>query len=287
MDVVDKDMERAERDASPSRFQQYTEAGEPVERVESSSSSSSSASEGGIRRQDTATGMSRLATQRDNPGVLERNQTAMSRIQTQRSQHNATVGAGLKSRTLRTESRLPLPPFGGGKEYPPVLPDREEYVVEFDGVDDPLHAQNWPMKKKFLTAAMLGYTTFTAAFGSSIFSAATKSVAGHFGVSTEVGVLGVSLYVLGFATGPIIWAPLSELRGRRLPLVIASFGFSIFQVAVAVAKDLQTVMICRFWGGFFGACPLTVVAAVFSDMFNNRQRGLAVCRSILLDKTSG
>jgi DHA1 family multidrug resistance protein-like MFS transporter len=280
MDPVDKDMERAERDASPNRFQQYTEAGEPVERVDSSSSSSSSASDGGIRRQETSTGMSRLATQRDNPGVLERNQTAMSRIQTQRSQHTATVGAGLKSRTLRTESRLPLPPFGGGKEYPPLLPEREEYVVEFDGVDDPLHAQNWPMKKKFMTAAMLGYTTFTAAFGSSIFSAATKSVAAHFGVSTEVGVLGVSLYVLGFATGPIIWAPLSELRGRRLPLVLASFGFAIFQVAVAVAKDLQTVMICRFWGGFFGACPLTVVAAVFSDMFNNRQRGLAVCCSL-------
>lgn len=35
-------------------------------------------------------------------------------------------------------------------------------------------------------------------------------------------------------------------------------------------------MICRFFGGFFGACPLTIVGAVFADMFNNRQRGLAV-----------
>jgi DHA1 family multidrug resistance protein-like MFS transporter len=275
MDSVDKEMERNERDASPERFREHTETGEPIERVESSSSSSSSGTEG-IRRLDTATGMSRLATQKDNPGVLERNATAMSRIQTQRSQHSATVGAGLKSRTLRTETRKPLPAFGGGKEYPPPLPEREEYVVEFDGVDDPLHAQNWPAKKKLFTSCMLGYTTFTAAFGSSIFSAATREVAGHFHVSTEVGVLGISLYVLGFATGPILWAPFSELKGRRLPLVIASFGFSIFQIAVAVSKDLQTVMICRFWGGFFGACPLTVVAAVFSDMFNNRQRGLAV-----------
>lgn len=50
----------------------------------------------------------------------------------------------------------------------------------------------------------------------------------------------------------------SELYGRRLPLVIASFGFSIFNLAVATGKDLQTVMICRFFSGFFGACPLTV-----------------------------
>ena len=51
---------------------------------------------------------------------------------------------------------------------------------------------------------------------------------------------------------------------------------SVFQFAVAVAKDLQTILICRFWGGFFGACPLSVVAAVFSDMFDNKTRGLAI-----------
>lgn len=123
---------------------------------------------------------------------------------------------------------------------------------------------------------MLGYTTLVAAFASSIFSAATRVVAKQYDVGTEVGTLGVSLYVLGFATGPSLWAPLSELRGRRLPLVMSMFGFTIFQIAVASAKDIQTILICRFFGGFFGACPLAVVAAVFSDMFDNRTRGLAI-----------
>lgn len=123
---------------------------------------------------------------------------------------------------------------------------------------------------------MLGYTTMTSAFGSSIFSAATRSVGAAYGVSAEVGLLGVSLYVLGFAFGPTLWAPLSELKGRRLPLVIAMFGFSLFSIATATAKDLQTILICRFFAGFFGACPLAVVAAVFSDMFDNRTRGIAI-----------
>jgi len=79
-----------------------------------------------------------------------------------------------------------------------------------------------------------------------------------------------------FALGPIVWAPFSELYGRRLPLIISSFAFSIFSVAVAVGKDAQTVFICRFFSGFMGACPLTCVGAVFADMFNNRTRGIAV-----------
>ena len=100
---------------------------------------------------------------------------------------------------------------------------------------------------------MLGYTTLVSAFTSSIFSTATRTVAAQYHVSTEVGLLGLSLYVLGFALGPTFWAPLSELRGRRLPIVLSMFGFSIFQIAVAAAKDLQTIFLCRFWGGEL--CP--------------------------------
>lgn len=69
---------------------------------------------------------------------------------------------------------------------------------------------------------------------------------------------------------------MSELYGRKVPIVIASFGFSIFTIAVATAENLQTVFICRFFAGSFGSAPLVLVAAVFSDMFNNATRGLAV-----------
>ncbi|KAK8193734.1 major facilitator superfamily [Phyllosticta capitalensis] len=278
MDNVDSYVEKAERDASPNQFpspperhhDEKDDRPEALERTASSSTTSSNSTASSIQRQEIA--MSRIATARSGVNELERNHTALSRIQTARSQHSATVGASIRSR----KSNKPLPAFGAGKPYPPPLPDREEYVVEFEGPDDPLHAQNWPLRKKLLTGTMLGFFTMIAAFGSSIFSAATTSIAEIYGVSREVGILGVSLYVLGFATGPLIWAPLSELRGRRLPLVIASFGFSIFFIACATAKDLQTIMITRFFSGFFGACPLTVVAAVFSDMFDNRTRGIAI-----------
>ncbi|MCJ1255707.1 hypothetical protein MMC24_003524 [Lignoscripta atroalba] len=268
MDTVDRDLEKAEAEASHDRVQSNkSEEHEPIRRTSSGSTTTTTTSSSvSVVREEI--GMSRVNTTRD----LERRPTGLSRIETQRSQHSGTVGRSLTSR----QSKKPLPAFGDGKPYPPPLPEQEEYVVEFDGPDDPLHPQNWPMKKKVFLAVILGYTTLVSAFTSSIFSAATSAVAAYFHVSTEVGILGLSLYVLGFATGPILWAPLSELKGRRLPLLFGMFGFSIFSVGVATGKDLQTVMLCRFFSGVFGSSPLAIVAAVFSDMFDNKTRGLAI-----------
>ncbi|KAK1819761.1 hypothetical protein LTR12_005787 [Friedmanniomyces endolithicus] len=295
MNEEDRRLQADERAAEPERFvsidshnmkraqpavQERHEELSPAITISSASSAARSSGES-IQRQEI--GVSRISTQHEASFDLDRHPTALSRIQTGRSQHTQTIGASIRSRKTTRHSKKPLPDFGAGKPYPPALPEREEYVVEFTGADDPLHAQNWPLKKKLPVAAVLGYVTLTAAFGSSVFSAALGSIAEVFHISREVAILGVSLYVLGFATGPLLWArinltdaPMSELYGRKNPLLISSFGFSIFSVAVAVAKDVQTVFICRFFAGFFGACPLTTVGAVFADMFNNRQRGLAV-----------
>jgi MFS transporter, DHA1 family, multidrug resistance protein len=69
---------------------------------------------------------------------------------------------------------------------------------------------------------------------------------------------------------------MSELYGRRLLIVIANFGFGIFGIAIATAEDVQTVMISRFFDGLFGSCALTMVAAIFADIYSNETRGLAV-----------
>lgn len=69
---------------------------------------------------------------------------------------------------------------------------------------------------------MLGYTTLTAAFASSIFSAATGAVSLEFGVSTEVGILGVSLYVLGMFEEPRPISKPLEANGKNTRLCIRS-----------------------------------------------------------------
>ncbi len=156
MNEADLEMERNERDASPERFAAISpgrtsqEIEREIERINSAGTSSSGSSEGSaVRRQRD---ISRMTTQRD----LERHPTVLSRIQTAKSQHTGTVGRSTTGKSR--DSRRPLPEMGLGKPYPPPLPDREEYVVEFDGPDDPLHAQNWPMRKKFVLCLQIRLT---------------------------------------------------------------------------------------------------------------------------------
>lgn len=70
---------------------------------------------------------------------------ALERINTYRLQQQETVGSGAQRTRTPREHWLAL---GAGKPYPPSPPDPEEYVVEFNGSDDSMHPQNWPMKRR-------------------------------------------------------------------------------------------------------------------------------------------
>ena len=156
MDIVDRDMEAAETQASRTWSQTSKERREreSLERRQtrdtiSSSSGSSSSSDASMSRIATASAPG-IGAQ----GVRTRTHPVEDhRTETHRLQHSQTVGS--HPTKTRTNTEAPLPEFGGGKSYPPPLPEREEYVVEFDGKDDPLHPQNWPLKRKWVDRAVL------------------------------------------------------------------------------------------------------------------------------------
>ncbi|RFU33218.1 hypothetical protein B7463_g3123, partial [Scytalidium lignicola] len=196
----------------------------------------------------------------------------LDRINTYRLQQRATVGS-VQSKALSLEKCLPM---GAGKPFPSPLPDPEGYVVEFDGSDDLKHPQNWKFFTKLYVSCCACYGTLTASFASAIFAAGIQGSSKEFDVSAEVTTLGTTVYVLGFAAGPLLWAPASELIGRRWPLTIGMLGGGIFCISSAVAKDIQALIICRFFAGMFGASQLSVVPAVLADLFNNVHRGFAI-----------
>lgn len=123
MDIVDRDIERAEFEATRTWSQSSKEKHEAQRRGshESAGSSSTSSSESlDMNRTATASGASvpsiaRTRTAGGHP--IELHRTATHALQ-----QTHTVGASLRSK----KPEKPLPEFGGGKPYPPPLPAQEE-----------------------------------------------------------------------------------------------------------------------------------------------------------------
>lgn len=169
----------------------------------------------------------------------------------------------------------PLPTMGGGKPYPPMLPDRDPYAVAWDEPEDEEYPLNWPLHKKISACLSSVVATFAVVVGSAFFAESAYPLMELYHVGWTVAVLGVSLFIFGFASGPVVWGPLSELYGRKPILMISVFGYMCFCFAVGSAQDIQTVMICRFFAGFVGAAPLVVAPAAVADVFSAKARGKA------------
>lgn len=168
-----------------------------------------------------------------------------------------------------------LPPMGGEREYPPPIPNLEDYMVTFAGVDDPRHPHNWSNFRKVKTFACYTLNGMCGTFGSAMFSAGATEFGQAYGVGLEVGALGTSLFVAGFGSGPVLWGPLSEVYGRKIVLVFAFFCYICLTFGAATGKDVQTVLLCRFFSGFTAIAPFVLGPTVAVDLYSHRQRSLA------------
>ncbi|RKL50288.1 hypothetical protein BFJ70_g1449 [Fusarium oxysporum] len=77
-----------------------------------------------------------------------------------------------------------------------------------------------------------------------------------------------SLYMLGFAIGPLIFGPLSEHLGRRPVLIGTYLGYMIFTLCCAVSPNFTALLIFRLFCGVAAAAPNAVVGPLFADIFD-------------------
>ncbi|KAJ5995382.1 hypothetical protein N7481_002359 [Penicillium waksmanii] len=152
----------------------------------------------------------------------------------------------------------------------------QDVIVDFEGPDDPYRPLNWSFTKKAVTTVLYGLTTMGATWASSIYSTGQEQISEEFGVSLEVSTLGTSLLLFGLGLGPLLWAPLSEVFGRKPAVLAPYFIAAIMSFGTATAKDLQTIMITRFFTGFFGAAPVTNTGGVLGDIWSPEERGAAI-----------
>ncbi|KAH8591255.1 MFS multidrug transporter [Bisporella sp. PMI_857] len=142
--------------------------------------------------------------------------------------------------------------------------------------NDPRDPTNFPSSKKWFITSLVASSTFGVALVSSAFTGASSGIMSEYKVSREVTTLGVSLFVLGFAVGPVLWAPLSEMFGRQKLFLATYCAMVAFNAGAAGSLNIQTILVFRFFAGAFGSSPLTNAGGVVADMFQPSERGLAM-----------
>ncbi|KAK2773755.1 MFS multidrug transporter [Colletotrichum kahawae] len=153
----------------------------------------------------------------------------------------------------------------------------DDFIVDWNGPDDRGNAQNLPKPRKWLITWVLALYVLSTTFSSSVFSAAAAVTAKEFDTTVRTMVFGgTSLFMLGFAIGPIIFGPLSERYGRKGPLVIGYISFALLQLPAANAQSLLTIFVSRFLQGVFGAAPSAILSGTLADIWTPKQRGFAM-----------
>ncbi len=92
-------------------------------------------------------------------------------------------------------------------------------------------------------------------------------------INEDLASFVVSVYLLGYAFGPLLIAPLSELYGRLPVYHVNTVLFILWNVGCARSSSLNMLIAFRFLTGLAGACPLTIGAGSIADCFRQEERG--------------
>ncbi|EPE24961.1 MFS general substrate transporter [Glarea lozoyensis ATCC 20868] len=151
------------------------------------------------------------------------------------------------------------------------------HLVDWDGDDDPSLPQNWNRPRKWVAIALVSAFTFMSPVASSILAPSLSQIGNDLHIQNEsVQSLTLSIFVLGFAFGPMILAPLSEIYGRAPVLQASNLLFIVFNLACGFAKSTAQLIIFRLIAGLGGSAPLALGSGVLGDLFTADERGLAV-----------
>ncbi|OQE12863.1 hypothetical protein PENFLA_c060G03297 [Penicillium flavigenum] len=154
----------------------------------------------------------------------------------------------------------------------------QQFIVEFSGADDPDMPRNWSLLSKTLVTLDIMLLNFSFYAASAIFTPSIPGIEEQFGATTAEGTLGLSLFVIAYGIGPLFLSPLSNLPaiGRTPVYVLGSFVFCLLNIGTALGKNVETILILRFFGGFFGSAPISVGGATLMEVYGPGEAPYAI-----------
>ncbi|KAF9888457.1 hypothetical protein FE257_008564 [Aspergillus nanangensis] len=175
----------------------------------------------------------------------------------------------------------------GGKPEAAIAPvknlphPRHEIIISWDGPDDPRHPRNWSSGGKGIAIFIISYVLLW--FLRSIMALLTMAINQAIFlrgllISQETASLVMSLYVIGYGTGPLLFSPLSEVPqiGRNPPYILSFVIFVIISVILGFVDNFPAMAVLRFFQGVFGSPCLATAGASIHDLYSEPMASYAV-----------
>ncbi|KAF3045262.1 hypothetical protein E8E11_001663 [Didymella keratinophila] len=161
------------------------------------------------------------------------------------------------------------------EDSPLLHVDEGSNVVTF-GHDDPEDPRNWSPLRKWLMVAAIIPIDLSVSWGASGFSPVAGDFAKDMDVAPHVATLGLSVYILGLAFGPMSLAPLSEYFGRR-PVYIFAYGtFLLLLLATTYVESLAPFLVLRLFSGYFSSTTISNFGGTIADLWHHNDTGPAM-----------
>lgn len=150
--------------------------------------------------------------------------------------------------------------------------------IDWDGPLDTLNPKNWDFRKKWMATVIVSFFTFISPVSSSMVAPATSQIAEEFGMTTNtvIQAMVTSVFVLGYAFGPLVLGPMSELWGRSRVLQLANLFYLVWNIGCGFAQNKGQLIAFRFLSGLGGSAPLAIGGGVLSDIWPTEERGKAI-----------
>jgi DHA1 family multidrug resistance protein-like MFS transporter len=142
-----------------------------------------------------------------------------------------------------------------------------------DDIEDP---KNWSTARRWYITVVSVTLVVNATFASSSPSGSLESISTELHVSTEAAGLVITLFLLGYCAGPLVFAPLSEFFGRRYVFYSTFSLYLIFNFLCAFTPNFGGLLVGRFLTGTFASAPLSNAPGVLADLWGPLERGNAM-----------
>lgn len=119
--------------------------------------------------------------------------------------------------------------------------------------------------------ALLAWLMALTAFSIDIMLPALPAIGAELGATSDNDrQLVVTSYLLGLAVGQLLWGPMSDRLGRRMPLVAGLAIYTLGGLVAYLSSSIEMLLAARVLQGFGGAAARTIGTAVVRDAYEGR-----------------